>query len=76
MYSQQLTEVILPSIQNVVGICKQLTLLSSTKLGKEPQVPTGPQGWSGHSGEEKNSQPALGIEPLNPDGPAHSQSPY
>jgi len=24
----------------------------------------GPQNWSGHGGEEKNSQPLLGIEPL------------
>jgi hypothetical protein len=24
----------------------------------------GPQGWSGHSGKKKNSQPLLGLKPL------------
>jgi hypothetical protein len=37
--------------------------------GKSPWYPldrrlAGPQNWSGHSGEEKNSKPLLGLEPL------------
>jgi hypothetical protein len=32
----------------------------------------GPQSSSGCSGEGKNSQPLLGIEPKNPNHPAHS----
>jgi hypothetical protein len=37
--------------------------------GKSPWYPMdrrlgGPHSWSGHSGEEKNSQPLLGHEPL------------
>jgi hypothetical protein len=36
----------------------------------------GPQSLSGRGGEEKNSQPPLGIEPPNSDCPAHSQSLY
>jgi hypothetical protein len=32
----------------------------------------GPQSSSGHSGEEKNSQPPPGIEPYYPDRPALS----
>jgi hypothetical protein len=36
--------------------------------GKSPWYPMDrrlgkPQNWSGHSGEEKNSQPLLGLEP-------------
>jgi hypothetical protein len=31
-----------------------------------------PQSWSGHGGEEKNSQPLPGIEPYNPDRPART----
>jgi len=43
--------------------------------GKSPWYPLdrrlgGPQSCSGHGGEEKNSQPPPGIEPLNPDHPA------
>jgi hypothetical protein len=45
--------------------------------GKSPWYPLyrrldGPQIRSGHGGEEKNSQPPPGIEPLNPDRPARS----
>jgi hypothetical protein len=36
----------------------------------------GPQSRSGRGGEEKNSQSPQGIEPPNPDRPAHSQSLY
>jgi hypothetical protein len=32
MYFQQLREVILPSIQNAVGICKQITILIHYKV--------------------------------------------
>jgi hypothetical protein len=37
--------------------------------GKNPWYPLDrrlgePQNWSGHGGEEKNSQPLLGLEPL------------
>jgi hypothetical protein len=31
----------------------------------------GPQSCSGHGGEENNFQPPPGIEPQNPDRPAH-----
>jgi hypothetical protein len=45
--------------------------------GKSPWYPLdrrpgGPQSHSGHGGEEKNSQPLPGIEPQNPNHPAHS----
>jgi hypothetical protein len=45
--------------------------------GKSPWYPLdrrlgGPQSRSGRGGEEKNSQTPSGIEPLNPDRPAHS----
>jgi hypothetical protein len=36
----------------------------------------GPQSRSGRGGEEKNSQPPPGIEPLNPDRPARSPALY
>jgi hypothetical protein len=44
---------------------------------RAPQYPLdrrlgGTQSCSGHSGEEKNSQPLPGIELKNPDRPAHS----
>jgi hypothetical protein len=35
-----------------------------------------PRSRSGRSGEEKNSKPLPGIEPLNPDNPSRSQSLY
>jgi hypothetical protein len=49
--------------------------------GKELPVPIdrtlgGLQRQSGHGGEEKNSQPQPGIEPLSSDRPARSQSLY
>jgi len=49
--------------------------------GKSPWYPLdrrlgGPQSCSEHGGKEKNSQPPLGIEPLNPDRPAHSPALY
>jgi hypothetical protein len=40
-----------------------------TKLG-------GPHSRSGRGGEEKKSQPPPGIEPYNPDSPAHSLTLY
>jgi hypothetical protein len=45
--------------------------------GKNPRYPLGrrlggPQSRSGRGGEEKNSQPPPGIEPLNPGLPARS----
>jgi len=54
-------------------------VISFTSQGKSPQFPLdrrlgGPQSWSGCGGEEKNSQPLLGIKPPNPDHPAYSQS--
>jgi hypothetical protein len=36
----------------------------------------GPQSRSGRGGEDKNSQPPPGIEPQNPDRPAHSPALY
>jgi hypothetical protein len=36
----------------------------------------GPQNRSGYGGEKKNSQPPPGIEPQNPDRPAHSPAIY
>jgi hypothetical protein len=36
----------------------------------------GPQGHSGHSGLEKNSQPLPEIEPQDPDGPVCSPELY
>jgi hypothetical protein len=36
----------------------------------------GPQSRSGRGGEERNSQPPPGIEPYNPDHPAHSPALY
>jgi hypothetical protein len=49
--------------------------------GKKPRYPLdrrlgGPQSRSGRGGEEKNSQPAPGIEPWNPDRPARSLALY
>jgi hypothetical protein len=49
--------------------------------GKEARYPLdwrlgGPQSRSGRGGEEKNSQPPPGIEPQNPDDPAHSPALY
>jgi hypothetical protein len=45
--------------------------------GKSPWYPLdsrlgGPQSRSGHSGEEENSQPPLGIEPYTPDRQARN----
>jgi len=36
----------------------------------------GPQSWSGHVVEEKNSQPLLGVKTQSSDCPAHCQSLY
>jgi hypothetical protein len=49
--------------------------------GKSPWYPLGrkldgPQSRSGRGGEEKNTQPPLGIEPRSSDRPAGSQSMY
>jgi hypothetical protein len=46
----------------------QLHALAALPLGKEPPYPLdrrlgGPQSRSGRGGEEKNSQPPLGLEP-------------
>jgi len=49
----------------------QLHIMAALSLGKEPLYPLypldkrvgRPQSWCGHSGEEKNSQPLLGLEP-------------
>jgi hypothetical protein len=43
-------------------------------VGKGPWYPL--DSHSGHGGEEKNSQPPLGIKPYNPDCPAHSPALY
>jgi len=43
--------------------------LATLPQGKEPLVLGGPQSQYGHSSEEKNSQPLLGLEP--PSHPAH-----
>jgi len=42
-------------------------------LDRRPGVP---QSHSGCGGEERNSQPPPGIEPQNPDCPAHSPALY
>jgi hypothetical protein len=49
--------------------------------GNSPRYPLdrrlgGPQSRSGRGGEEKNSQPPPGIEPLNPDRPARNPALY
>jgi hypothetical protein len=51
----------------------QLHALPLYHQGKSPWYPLDrrlgePQSRSGGGGEEKNSQPPLGIEPYNPDG--------
>jgi hypothetical protein len=55
----------------------QLQAPAALPPGKSPWYPLdrklgGPQSRSGRGGEEKNSQPPPGIEPFNPDRPAHS----
>jgi hypothetical protein len=59
----------------------QLHTPAALPRGKESLVPLdrrlgGPQSRSGRDGEEKNSQSPLGIEPSNPDRPAHSPALY
>jgi hypothetical protein len=55
----------------------QLHVPAALPPGKSPWYPLdrklgGPQSRSGRGGEEKNSQPPPGMEPLNPHRPARS----
>jgi hypothetical protein len=59
----------------------QLNVPAALLPGKSPWYPVdrrlgGPQSRSGRGGEEKNSKPPPGIEPKNPDRPAHSPELY
>jgi len=50
-------------------VSSQLHALATLLSGKSPWCPLdrslgGPQSWSGCGGEEKNSQPLLGLKPL------------